>query len=235
MAARIAAESCSQRRVLPSTSVNRKVTVPLGKSRIETGLLPRDHFMPARRGPLLAMLTRGAARVSGRRRPAVSFEPGAEARQRAQAGSKETRMTTSRLGVIDRRMAIGGALAGAAGLALPRRQSRSVLQRGMVGGGLVRFEQGEANFSVFASRLIFAEDEVVVLGSVLWVDETVGLALRSTAITEYIVPEVQPEQGQSRHILGMMSANDVGEYPFELELIDADLPGTGVDMAILTV
>ena len=144
-------------------------------------------------------------------------------------------MTTSRLGVIDRRMAIGGALAGAAGLALPRRQSRSVLQRGMVGGGLVRFEQGEANFSVFASRLIFAEDEVVVLGSVLWVDETVALTLRSTAITEYIVPEVQPEQGQSRHILGTMSVNDEGEYPFELQLIDADLPGSGVDMAILKV
>ena len=144
-------------------------------------------------------------------------------------------MTTSGWESLDRRMAIGGALAGAAGLALPRRQSRTVIQRGMVGGGLVQFEQGEANFSVFASRLIFAEDEVVVLGSVLWVDETVGLALRSTAITEYIVPEVQPEQGQSRHILGTMSVNDEGEYPFELELIDADLPGTGVDMAILTV
>jgi hypothetical protein len=142
---------------------------------------------------------------------------------------------TSGLGVINRRMAIGGALVGAAGLALPHRQGRPVIQRGMVGGGLAQFEQGEANFSVFASRLIFAEDEVVVLGSVLWVDETVGLALRSTAITEYIVPEVQPEQGQSRHILGMMSVNDEGEYPFELELIDADLPGTGVDMAILTV
>ena len=76
---------------------------------------------------------------------------------------------------------------------------------------------------------------MVVLGSVLWVDETVGLTLRSTAITEYIVPEVQPEQGQSRHIWGTMSVNDEGEYPFELELIDADLPGTGVDMAILTV
>jgi hypothetical protein len=144
-------------------------------------------------------------------------------------------MTTSRLGVIDRRMAIGGAFAGAAGLALPRRQSRSVLQRGMVGGGLAQFDQGEANFSVFASRMIFAEDEVVVLGSVLWVDETVALTLRSTAITEYIVPEVQPEQGQSRHILGTMSVNDEGEYPFELQLIDADLPGTSLDMAILTV
>lgn len=144
-------------------------------------------------------------------------------------------MTTSGLGVIDRRMAIGGALAGAAGLAVPRLQSRIVTQRGMVGGGLVRFDQGEANFSVFASRLIFAEDEVVVLGSVLWVDATVGLTLRSTAITDYIVPEVQPEQGQSRLILGVMSVNDEGESPFELELIDADLPGTGVDRAILTV
>src|SRR5215210_6836674 len=36
MAVRMATESCSQRRVLPSTSVNRNVTVPLGKSRIES-------------------------------------------------------------------------------------------------------------------------------------------------------------------------------------------------------
>jgi hypothetical protein len=141
----------------------------------------------------------------------------------------------SGLGVIDRRMAIGGALAAAGGLAVPRPQTRIVTQRGMVGGGLVQFDQGEANFSVLASRLIFAEDEVVVLGSVLWVDATVGLTLRSTAITDYIVPEVQPEQGQSRLILGRMSVNDEGEYPFALELIDADLPGTGVDMAMLTV
>jgi hypothetical protein len=141
----------------------------------------------------------------------------------------------SGLGVIDRRMAIGSALAGAAGLALPSRQSRTVTQRGMVGGGLVQFDQGEANFSVFASRLIFAEDEVAVLGSVLWVDATVGLTLRSGAITDYIVPEVQPEQGQSRLILGRMRVNDADESPFELELIDVDLPGTGVDMVMLTV
>jgi hypothetical protein len=144
-------------------------------------------------------------------------------------------MTTSRLGLIDRRMAIGGALAGVAGLALPRRQSRIVTQRGIAGGGLVQFEQGEASFSLFVSRLIFTENEVVALGSVLWVDATVGLTLQSTAITDYIVPEVQPEQGQSRLILGVMSVNDEDEYPFELELIDADLPGTGVDMVTLTV
>ena len=39
-------------------------------------------------------------------------------------------------------MAIGGALAGAAGLALPLRQSRTVTQRGMVGGGLVAVRAG---------------------------------------------------------------------------------------------
>ena len=36
------------------------------------------------------------------------------------------------------------------------RQSRTVTQRGMVGGGLVQFEQGEANFSLFVSRMIFS-------------------------------------------------------------------------------
>jgi hypothetical protein len=145
-------------------------------------------------------------------------------------------MTTSGSEAIDRRMAIGGAIIGAAGLALPRRQSRVATQRGMVGGGLVRFEQGEANFSVFASRLIFsAEDAEVVAGSVIWLDDAAGLTMRSTEIADYIVPPVQPEQGVSRHVIGTMSVNDEGEYPFELEIIDVDLPGSGRDMANLRV
>jgi hypothetical protein len=133
-------------------------------------------------------------------------------------------------------MAIGGVLAGAAGLALPSRQSRIVTQRGMVGGGLVRFEQGEASFSVFVSRLIFSGDEPeVVVGSVIWVDDTVGLTLRSTGITEYNVPEVQPEQGELRQILGTMSVDEDGGYPFDLEVTDADLPGSGKDTVVLKV
>jgi hypothetical protein len=144
-------------------------------------------------------------------------------------------MTTSGSGAIDRRMAIGGALVGAAGLALPGRQTRTVTQRGMVGGGLARFEQGEANFSVSASRLIFSgEDTEVVVGSVIWVDNAGGLTMRSTEIADYIVPPVQPE-GVSRHIIGTMSVHDEGEYPFELEIIDGDLPGSGRDVANLKV
>jgi len=133
-------------------------------------------------------------------------------------------------------MAIGGALVGAVGLAVPSRQSRTVTQRGMVGGGLARFAPGEASFSLFVSRLIFPGDEPeVVVGSIIWVDEGAKLTLRSTAITEYIVPEVQPEQGALRRIIGTMSVNDEGEYPFELEVIDADLPGSGKDSVNLKV
>jgi hypothetical protein len=141
-------------------------------------------------------------------------------------------MSKSGMAAIDRRMAIGGALAGAAGLALPLRQNRPVTQRGIVGGGLARFEQGEANFSLFASRLELSEDDKeVVLGTVLWVDSTVGLTLRSTAVTRYIVSE----EGRSRHIIGTMSVNGADEYPFELEILDADDPGSSVDMAHLKV
>jgi hypothetical protein len=145
-------------------------------------------------------------------------------------------MVKSGLTAIDRRMAIGGALAGAAGLALPFRQGKPVTQRGMVGGGLARFEEGEANFSLFASRMTVAEGSPeVFVGSVIWVDDRAELTLRSTAITAYIVPEDQPEQGRSRQILGLMSVNGEGEYPFALVATDVDIPGAGQDSVSLTV
>jgi hypothetical protein len=143
---------------------------------------------------------------------------------------------TSGFGMTDRRMAIGGALAMAAGLAVPLRQSRTVTQRGMVGGGLVRFEQGEASFSLSVSRLIFSEDATeVVVGSIIWVDKEATMTLRSTAITDYIIPEVQPEQGTSRQIAGTMSVNGEGDYPFQMEVVDVDLPGSGSDSIDLKV
>lgn len=146
-------------------------------------------------------------------------------------------MTKSGLTAIDRRMVIGGALAGAAGLALPHRQSRPVSQRGVVGGGLAQIEQGEANFSLFASRMTVAEGiPEVFVGSIFWVDDRDGLTLRSTAISAYTVPKDQPPKGQSRQILGKMSVNGKGEYPFELLATNADgLPGAGPDSVSLTV
>src|SRR5215203_4904750 len=98
-------------------------------------------------------------------------------------------MRKSELTVIDRRMAIGGALAGA--------------------GGLAEFAYSEANFSFIATRMEFPGDEPdVVVGSVIWVDDAAGVTLRSTSVTEYIVPSIQPEHGVSRNIIGTMSVND---------------------------
>ena len=140
------------------------------------------------------------------------------------------------LAAIDRRMAIGGALAGMVGLAVPFRQGKPVTQRGMVGGGLARLEQGEANFSLFASRMIVAEGAPEAFaGSVVWLDDQAGVTLRSTAITAYVVPREQPEEGRSRQVLGTMSVNEQGEYPFELVATDAGLPGAGLDSVRLIV
>jgi hypothetical protein len=137
---------------------------------------------------------------------------------------------------MDRRMALGGALAGAGGLALPHRQSRTVIQRGMVGGGLVRFEQSEAHFSVFASRLIVDEGaQEVVVGRVLWVDAPLGLTMRSTQVVMYRVFEMPSDQGQARELFGTMRVNDADAYPFSFLMIDAGPSGSGRDTVSLTV
>ena len=81
---------------------------------------------------------------------------------------------------IDRRLAIGGGLAAATGLAWPRLQARGrvVTQRGITGGGRVEFDAGEAQFSLFVSSLAFDEGEgdgdLIFAGSVLWVDRRSG-------------------------------------------------------------
>src|SRR5687768_14378350 len=130
MAARVATESCSQRRVLPSTSVNRKVTVPLGKSRIET---PGHRFSSTRLGDSArdANTWHSSHEPAGMVALLLALVVGTCPHVRTR--SKETLMTTSGFGAIDRRMAIGGVLAAATGLALPHRQSRIITQRGMVG------------------------------------------------------------------------------------------------------
>ena len=147
-------------------------------------------------------------------------------------------MATSGLATMDRRMAIGGALAGAGGLALPHRQSGTVNQRGMVGGGLVQFEESEAHFSVFASRLIVAKKrkrKEAVVGTVLWVDALAGLTMTSTDVTHYRSLEMPSDQGQAREVFGTMRVNGEDAYPFSLLLIDAGPPGSGLDTVSLTV
>jgi hypothetical protein len=135
-------------------------------------------------------------------------------------------------------MAIGGALAGAGGLVLPLAPGRTVSQRGMVGGGLVRFEESEAQFSVFAARLIIPQkrkEKEAVVGSVLWVDASAELTMTSTEVTNYRPLETPTNQAQAREVFGTMRVNGEDTYPFYLLLIDAGPPGSGRDTVRLTV
>jgi hypothetical protein len=138
---------------------------------------------------------------------------------------------------INRRLAIGGTLAAAAALAgTDTVRARAISQRGMVGGGLAQFEQGEANFSVLATRLTFPDDrEEVVFGSVRWIDAASDLNLVSTQITDYGPLEVEADQGEARQIVGRMTVNGADEVPFALNVFDVGNPGEGLDSVALTV
>ena len=142
----------------------------------------------------------------------------------------------SGLGTVSRRATLGAALAGTAALALPRETwARVIIQRGMAGGGFLQLEQGEATFSLFASRMIFEDEKKeVIVGNVLWVDSPDGPSLTSTRVTEYEVRE--SDAGESRRIRGWMTVGDDDrELPFILDVVDAEFPGAGKDTVVLTV
>jgi len=146
-------------------------------------------------------------------------------------------MSKPTLGAIDRRITLGALAAVAAGLVLPREASaRAIKVRGVTGGGLANFEQSDANFSLAVTRMTFEdEDRELVVGSVIWVDATVGITLASTYISDYGDLELPAEQGEGRRIRGQMSVNGEGEYPFQLDVVDAGPPGSGSDTVNLIV
>jgi hypothetical protein len=138
---------------------------------------------------------------------------------------------------VNRRFAIGAAVAATAGLTIPQVQPRGrvVTQRGMVGGGLAQFELSEAQFSAFAARLIFDDGQEVILGSFIWVDPPSGFTFVGNGITSYEVIDIPPDQGQARRTRGTVSVNGEGEYPFVFEAYDVGPPGAGQDSVVLTV
>jgi hypothetical protein len=146
-------------------------------------------------------------------------------------------METRFAAVMNRRRVLGSTLGATAVVAMPfALQGKVILQRGIVGGGLAQFELSEAQFSFFASRFEFEEENrEVIVGSVLWVDVPSGFSFVSTSITSYGTPEDTTLAGEVRRILGMMQVNEGETYPFSLEVADAEGPGSGQDYVILTV
>jgi hypothetical protein len=137
-------------------------------------------------------------------------------------------MARDGIGAIDRRLAIGGGLAVAASLPFARAQriSRVIIQRGAAGGGLVQFADGEARFSLAASRMTTTEEgvesEPVFLGHLVWRDDTVGYTLETSRITNYENLLLDTEEG--RMIEGVLTVTTadgelvVQDAPFTLEV-----------------
>lgn len=107
---------------------------------------------------------------------------------------------------------------------------------GIAGGGLVETADGEAQFSLFGSRLLLeGDDEPTFFGRVQWLDPSWqgrGITLESTEITRYGPPEDDPDV---RELRGAMSVDGAGSYPFVLRALDAGGPGEGRDTIVLTV
>ncbi len=139
--------------------------------------------------------------------------------------------------VVNRRFAIGGMVAATAALVIPGQVTiRAITQRGMVGGGLVKVEGREAQFSLFASRFTFVDDRSdVVVGSIHWSDPEGGYTLSGDDVSVYEIVDAAPERGEVRRIEGTMKVNDGESYPFTMTLIDAGLPGSGLDSIALVV
>lgn len=122
-----------------------------------------------------------------------------------------------------------------ASLALVRPQTglaAFIMQRGMVGGGLVKLEHGSANVSLLASQLTFPDQHQVVVGSILWVDTDKQVSLASIDVTSY---EDLAGVEAGRRIKGTMRVNGKGAFPFILEVVDGGPPGSGKDTIALTV
>lgn len=141
---------------------------------------------------------------------------------------------------LNRRSAIGGLILAA--LALPT-ASQTGAQRGSVpggiaGGGVVPVGNGNAEFSLFATRMPGADgDQPTVVGHVRWVDPTWeggALTLVSTEVSHYGPLDDDPDRPE-RIVRGLMSANGEGAYPFELIAVDAGPERFGEDTIALTV
>jgi len=105
---------------------------------------------------------------------------------------------------------------------------------GVAGGGSITVQDGEAQFSLFATTTTFeAEDdgevvEAVTVGQVRWMasgDGDGSLLLESTTVEDY---GPNPDVENGRIIRGALAVNGDGEYPFvvhaEANPISGELP-----------
>ncbi len=143
---------------------------------------------------------------------------------------QNTKISTSRRNAL----ALWGAAAFAA-LSISQRAGASSSIRtggGLAGGGSVEVQGGVANFSVFGSRFVVADQpKPLIFGSLRWVDSN-GVDLRSTKIVNYGPSGGDPN---ARILEGFATMNGQGEHPFSLMLFDEAGPEKGADHIQLMV
>lgn len=142
--------------------------------------------------------------------------------------------SSKRLGCSRREVMAAGAAALALGLVAPAAVSASsLLLNGMAGGGLAKWESGEAQVSVFVSQVQVSDAvQELFIGRIQWVDEAAEVTLETTNLTAY---ETMTDNAGGRIVRGLMQVNGAGSYPFLLHVIDGGPPGKGADTFDLKV
>jgi hypothetical protein len=109
-------------------------------------------------------------------------------------------------------------------------RTRTILQRGMSGGGLAQLEGGEeprlANFGLFASSMQLPEGTTLVLGAVQWLEAGTDLQLQSIEITQCIPSN---DRASAAEVRGRLQVNGEGDYPFVVWATDGGRPGSALD------
>jgi hypothetical protein len=122
--------------------------------------------------------------------------------------------------------------AGALAFALPKPQIavRTILQRGMSGGGLAQLDGSDeprlANFGLFASSVQLSEGTTLVLGSIQWLEAGTDLELQSIEVTQC---QPLPNRKDGAEIRGRIQVNGEGDYPFVVRAFDQGSPGSALD------
>jgi hypothetical protein len=136
-----------------------------------------------------------------------------------------------RFSLARRRVLVAGV--GAIALATFRSRdvsARTILQRGMSGGGLVQIEGSEeprlANFGLFASSVQLPEGTSLVLGAIQWLEAGTDLQLQSIEVTQCIPSN---DRASAAEVRGRLQVNGEGDYPFVIWATDAGRPGSALD------
>jgi hypothetical protein len=139
---------------------------------------------------------------------------------------------------LPRRRVLAAGL-GALALAAPQTReasARTILQRGMSGGGLAQLDGSEdpriANFGLFASAVQLPDGTALVLGRVQWIEAGTDFQLLSTEVTQCVPMETSSDGAEVR---GRMQVNGEGDYPFVARAFDSGNPGSALDRIELEV